>query len=136
MSRALRLTFEYRDGEVELVASEPVDAIVPGVAGEPTAEPPHGFRLDLLDERGARLHSRRLHDPMPQHAEFLLGEPDRPFTNQPIPEPSGRFFVLVPALEEAAEAALFHSDGKRGAKRARPLARFELPRDGERKSKS
>src|SRR5919201_338757 len=113
MSGAIRLTFEYRGRDVELVSSEPVDVVVPGGAVEPTEEERSGFWVDLLDARGRRIHSRPLHNPIPDHAEFAHADPDRPFTNVPIPEPSGRFFVLVPALEDIAEVELMGTDPER-----------------------
>ncbi|KUJ69078.1 hypothetical protein ACZ90_14655 [Streptomyces albus subsp. albus] len=132
MGKAIRLTFEYRGRDVELVSSEPVDAIVPGSPAEPGDEPPAGYRIDVLDSRGERVHSRRLHDPMPQYAEFAhAADPDRPFTRSAIPEPGGRFFVLVPALEDETEVALLHRDQEGGETRTTTLLRARLPRSGE-----
>jgi hypothetical protein len=133
MSDALRLTFEYTGRKVELVSSEPVDAVVPASAVEPTDEPGVGLWLHLRDGRGERVHSRLLHDPTRDHVEFAdAPEPDRPFSNEPAPERSGRFSVLVPALDDASEVELVGADHAADEpERSRSLGRFRVPRHGE-----
>lgn len=133
MSDALRLTFEYRGQNLELVSSEPVDAVVPASPVAPTDEPHAGLWLHLRDGRGERVHSRLLHDPMRDHVEFAdAPEPDRPFSNEPAPERSGRFSVLVPALDEGGEVELVgahHAADQREARR--PPRTFRVPPRGE-----
>ncbi|WP_426402811.1 hypothetical protein ACN9M0_00230 [Streptomyces sp. R-07] len=135
MSGAIRLTFEYRGQHIELVASEHVDLVIPGgLAGQlglavglapagPTEEPgvSVGYRVDLLNARGQRIHSRPLDNPIIEEAEVPSADPDRPFTHQPVSQPKGRFFVLVPALAEAREVALLRITVKTHAVARYPL---------------
>ncbi|MFD8637495.1 hypothetical protein, partial [Streptomyces sp. NPDC059656] len=120
---AIRLTFEYQGHHIELVSSEPVDLVIPGgpdgragpsigLAPAGAGEEPGvsiGYRVDVLNARGERIHSRPLDDPIKQEAEVASTDPDRPFTHKAINQPKGRFFVLVPALAEAKEVALLRT---------------------------
>ncbi|MFB7608677.1 hypothetical protein [Streptomyces gardneri] len=135
MSGAIRLTFEYRGQHIELVASEPVDLVIPDapagqqglsigvttadVDGQPDVS--IGYRVDMLNARGQRIHSRPLDNPIRDEAEVLSADPDRPFTHQAINQPKGRFFVLVPALAEAKEVALL-----RTTVRTQTIGRYQL----------
>ncbi|MFD7324341.1 hypothetical protein ACFV9D_25165 [Streptomyces sp. NPDC059875] len=134
MSGAIRLTFEYRGQHIELVASEPVDLVIPDApAGQQglsiglspaAAEQPDvsvGYRVDILNARGQRIHSRPLDNPIREEAEVLSTDPDRPFTHKPINQPKGRFFALVPALAEAKEVALL-----RTTVRTQTIGRYQL----------
>ncbi|MFG3003023.1 hypothetical protein [Streptomyces calvus] len=135
MSGAIRLTFEYRGHHIELVASERVDLVLPGGPGgqqglsvglapaRAAAQPDIaiGYRVDILNARGQRIHSRPLDNPIKEEAEVVSSDPDRPFTNQPVSQPKGRFFVLVPALAEAKEVALL-----RTTVRTQTIGRFPL----------
>ena len=110
MGSAIRLTFEYRGQHVELVASEPVDLVIPdapagqqglsvGSAPAGAAEEPGvsiGYRVDILNARGQRIHSRPLDNPIREVAQAVPAEPERPVTNHQISMPTGRFLVLVP----------------------------------------
>ncbi|MEU3690413.1 hypothetical protein [Streptomyces narbonensis] len=139
MSGAIRLTFEYRGQHIELVASEPVDLVIPDAPGgqqglsiglpsadadgQPEAQPDVsvGYRVDMLNARGQRIHSRPLDNPIREEAEVPSTDPDRPFTHQPINQPKGRFFVLVPSLAEAKEVALL-----RTTVRTQTIGRYQL----------
>ncbi|MFF0431559.1 hypothetical protein ACFYU9_04910 [Streptomyces sp. NPDC004327] len=124
MSSAIRLTFEYQGNHIELVASEPVDLVIPaggggqqgpsvGLAPAGAGDEPGmavGYRVDILNARGERIHSRALDNPIRESVELVTSaDPDRPFTHQAVNQPKGRFFVLVPALAEAKEVALLRT---------------------------
>ncbi|MGW8362558.1 hypothetical protein ACWGK1_18530 [Streptomyces wedmorensis] len=140
MSGAIRLTFEYRGQHIELVGSEPVDLVIPDApAGQQgfsvglpqsraDAQPDVsvGYRVDVLNARGKRIHSRPLDDPIRTEAEVRSTDPDRPFTHEPINQPKGRFFVLVPALAEAEEVALL-----RTTVRTQTVGRYRLGHGAE-----
>ncbi|WP_196479021.1 hypothetical protein U0M97_01645 [Streptomyces venezuelae] len=100
MSGAIRLTFEYRGQHIELVASEPVDLVIPDapagqqglsigvttadIDGQPDVSV--GYRVDMLNARGQRIHSRPLDNPIREEAEVPPGTPTaRCATRRPTP---------------------------------------------------
>jgi hypothetical protein len=99
--RALRLIFAYEGSEIRLTdvlaldkATRPSDPIQ-----EKGDRPRSGFWIELHGTGGRALYRQVMDNPVRFHAEVPDGKGG--FTNRPIANPRGTFFVLVPDLADA-----------------------------------
>ncbi len=127
-SRALRLTFEYSDDEIELRSLRRL-AMIPS--------PPHplvpdreerGFWIVLADANGRPLYRRVMENPIRGDFEVVTGDPDRPLARIPREEKKGTFFVVVPDIPGARTVAVFGAGAgtEQRAAPTRELSRFDL----------
>jgi hypothetical protein len=131
---ALRLTFSYEGRRIELVSAEPVDAVAPAPPLSPRGI--GGFRLEVRTSAQEPLFSRPLHEPFGDSVEVIPARPGEQPQRTTVDNRRGIFVVMVPALEEAAEVALFEgpaegmpelfADGE-AREAQQPVARFALP---------
>lgn len=127
--RALRLTFAYEGREIRLTGVQALEKQVRPSAPlrEPADEKPRsGFWVELQTSDGKPLYRQEMNNPVRFHAEVTDGK--RGFTNQPIAEPRGVFFVIVPEVPEAEQVVVFSSPLGPEARpaAAEPVARFPL----------
>src|SRR5512140_721019 len=105
---ALRLTFSYKDGVLQLVSTQAVDMVVP--PGDPPARgPEHGFWAELHDASGNILFRRVLHNPIPADLEVFPDEPGKTVARAPGAPSEGMFSVVVPNRQQGTALALFSS---------------------------
>ena len=131
--RALRLTFAYEGGEIRLTDVRDLEKQVRPSAPLPDREDDKGragFWVELQTGDGKPLYRQVMNNPVRFHAEVPDGKGG--FTNRPIPQPRGVFFVIVPELPDADQVVIFSSPLGPEAKpaAAAPVARFPLRRKG------
>ncbi|MCW3492877.1 hypothetical protein [Microbacterium sp. SSM24] len=114
---ALRLIYEYEDGEVRLVSQQRVDVAVPGFDLD---EAPSVDHVEVRDAEGVALSRVRVRDALPDSVE-VFGEPGEAISRVPDPMRRGAFTVVVPAPRTAARVVL-----------QRPLSPDAAPPPGER----
>lgn len=108
MSEALRLTFEYAEGRVDLLSVRRLAMRVPPASGP---RPSHGGRpaVELRDETGQVLY-RRVASVIPDSVEYPTGDSRRPWAHGPAPE-HGTSSVLVPVDTRGRFVAIVGAPG-------------------------
>lgn len=114
---ALRLIYEYEDGEVRLVSQQRVDV---AVSGFDLAEAPTVDHVEVRGVDGSALSRVKVRDALPESLE-VFGEPGDAITRVPDTVRRGAFTVVVPAPQAAARVVL-----------QRPAAPEAAPAPGER----
>lgn len=99
---ALRLIYEYEDGEVRLVSQQRVDV---AVSGFDLDEAPTADHVEVRGADGTALSRVRVRDALPESLE-VFGEPGEAITRVPDTVRRGAFTVVVPAPEAAARVVL------------------------------
>lgn len=99
---ALRLIYEYEDGEVRLVSQQRVDV---AVSGFDLGEAPTVDHVEVRDAEGAALSRVTVRDALPDSLE-VFGEPGDAITRVPDTVRRGAFTVVVPAPTAAARVVL------------------------------
>jgi hypothetical protein len=131
---ALRLTFEYRDGELSLLDVQELQMVVPVAERERVlepGEPPSGYALELQGTREATLLVREFDDPLTLVSETPDSEdPDRIRREEARLETT-TFSVLVPAPPGARVVLVTRpAPGQEGVaperQRRETLGEFEL----------
>lgn len=121
--KALRLTFSYKDGVVQLTRTIAVDMVVPP-DDAPTRAPEQGFWAELRDASNRPLFRRVLHNPIPVDSEVFSPDPGRTVSRAPGAPSEGMFTVVVPNHADAAALALFSSHHEVAPKPAQPPSGF------------
>jgi|GEM_PF-5533817 len=119
---ALRLIYEYENGEVRLVSQQRVDV---AVTGFDLTEAPTTDHVEVRDIDGAALSRVRVRDALPQSLE-VFGEPGEAITRVPDTVQRGAFTVVVPAPSAAARVVLQRPGpeappGERGIESVEPV---------------
>jgi hypothetical protein len=130
--RALRLTFTYSEGRIELVDSRPIRKRVPS-PDAPGRILGNALLVQVLDADGETVFNRVVLEPIPRDVEVFDPDFPRGVARAPIERPSGGFSVVVPDDDQAAEVVLM-SGGEEGEARAEAtsmseIARFDLRSD-------
>ncbi|MDW4574287.1 hypothetical protein R8Z57_16020 [Microbacterium sp. M3] len=99
---ALRLIYEYEDGDVRLVSQQRVDV---AVSGFDLAEAPSVDHVEVRDVEGTALSRVTVRNALPESLE-VFGEPGEAITRVPDTVRRGAFTVVVPAPEAAARVVL------------------------------
>jgi hypothetical protein len=128
--RALRFTFSYQGGSVELLGQQNLDAVPPPSDALEDFGGQSGFWYELRDAAAQPLYRRVIENPVQFHLE---GPPDDSESTSdlqrvPVESPQGMFTLMVPDLAEARTLALVSSplDSATLAEPARDLAVFDL----------
>jgi hypothetical protein len=128
--RLVRLTFEYRDGEVQLVARQSVEMTLPAepVPAKRGGGPEPGLGVQLRDAADRPVYHRTVREgPRPDAEVFMPGGEVR---REEVPRPEGAFTVLVPEVPDAAQVVLMDQPPppKPGMRAGPPaeIARFSL----------
>ena len=132
--RAWRLTFEYEGREIRLADVRGLEKQVGPSA--PLGEKAEGksaragFWVELQSAAGEPLYRHVMNNPVRFHAEVSDGKGG--FTNRPVAQPRGVFFVIVPEMTGAEQVVIFSSPLGPEAKPApaEPIARFPLRQKG------
>lgn len=119
-----RLTFAYRDGEIELVSQQRVEMRTPAAPAAPlgleAVEAQPAFVYELRGAGSEVLHRVGAPDPIPTDVEVFSDDPERSVERAPHAPREGVFTVLVPEIEEAEEVRLLRTVPSRGAAEAGP----------------
>jgi hypothetical protein len=126
--RALRLTFTYAEGRIELVDRRPIRKRVPS-PDAPAGALGDALLVQVRDEEGEAVFNRVVVEAIPRDIEVF--DPDLPggLARAAVERPSGVFNVLVPDDEKAAEVVLMSSRESHEADEATgmsEIARFDL----------
>lgn len=104
---AWRLTFEYDETGVELVARQRVTMLAPADDSPRTFAARAGYWIELTDAEGHGVYRQILVDPLQSHYEVHSPEPGaQPVRVPALPGYSGVFQVVVPDLPEAVQVVL------------------------------
>lgn len=104
---AWRLTFEYDDGGVRLVAQQRVAMLAPPDDSALTLNARAGYWIEVRDATGHGLYRQILVNPMPSHREVHSPEPDRHPRRVPVIDGSGGVFqAVVPDLPGGVDVVL------------------------------
>jgi hypothetical protein len=107
--RALRLTFSYTGGDVELAARQRVDMTAPPGETNTLERGRAGSWLELMDDRGRVLYQRVLHSPIRYDVEVAEVADERRLRRRPVDTAEGIFQVVVPDLPATQTIRLFTS---------------------------
>lgn len=131
--RTLRLTFAYEGSRIELVSQTRVEKITPPSLTPRPDKNSSGYWVELQDKRGKWLFHRVVPDAIRDSAEIYPA--NKPIARTPLREIKGSFEVLLPDLDEAAQVVVmghpFSEKGLRRQEACRPLAKFEIRKDGK-----
>ena len=116
---ALRLTFSYKDGVVQLVSMNEVDMVVPP-GNVPARADEHGFWAELYDASNNPLFRRVLHNPIPVDMEIFSDAPDKNLARVPGAPSEGAFSIVLPNHPNARAVALFSSQHEAAPRPAQP----------------
>ncbi|MGW0828672.1 hypothetical protein [Streptomyces sp. NPDC002845] len=122
-----RLTFHFDGESVQLRRRERVPMVAPAAVGErPRGAKHSGAWVEILDQRGAVLHHRLVHDPFRVRAEHH--SPDGRIEVHIRPPQQTDFEVVVPALAQADSVRLWATppDEEERHGPARDQGRFPL----------
>ena len=119
--KALRLTFSYKDGVVQLANTIGVDMLVPP-DDAPTKAPEQGFWAELRDPSNKTLFRRVLHNPIPVDSEVFSQDHGKTVSRAPGAPSEGMFTIVVPNHANATALALFSSHHENAPKPAQPPA--------------
>jgi hypothetical protein len=104
---AWRLTFEYDDTGVRLVAQQRVAMLAPPDDSDLTYAARSGYWVEVRDAEGRGLYRQILVDPMPSHFEVHSPEPGALPTRVAVPAGTpGVFQAVVPDLPGAHDVVL------------------------------
>jgi hypothetical protein len=106
--KALRLTFSFKDGVVQLASTTGVDMVVPP-DDAPAKAPEQGFWAELRDPSNRTLFRRVLHNPIPVDREVFSEDHGKTLSRAPGAPSQGMFTVVVPNHADATALALFSS---------------------------
>ena len=131
-STAVRLTFAYKDGVIQLVSQTPVQMVLPPSDPLPASRGVQGFWVELQNPVGKGLFRRVMPNPIPVDTEVFTGDPSRPITRTPQAPSEGVFTVVVPQNADAASVVLVSSfhDPAPQLPSARLLATQKIPHAG------
>lgn len=131
--RTLRLTFAYEGSRIELVSQTRVEKITPPSLTPRPDKNSSGYWVELQDKRGKWLFHRVVPDAIRDSAEIY--PQNKQIARTPLREIKGSFEVLLPDLDEAAQVVVmghpFSEKGLRRQESCRPLAKFEIRKDGK-----
>lgn len=125
---AWRLTFEYRDDTVRLVAQQRVAMLAPPDDSEALERGRAGYWVEVRDQHDRPLYSQVLHDPIQTDYEVFSPEPGAIPQRVEAPEIKGVFQAVVPDLPEAIDVVLHGRANRRelADQAAQPLVRAAL----------
>jgi hypothetical protein len=124
--RATRLTFEFDDRDLKVVAAQSVKMTVPASDDLYGFGSMSGFWFELRSEDDECLYRKVMPDPMTDQIEAPSGDPERPFTRTRAERPKGVFTLLVPELREGRQLCLCSSPRKDPTGPARPFAAVDF----------
>lgn len=124
---ALRLIYEYENGEVKLVSQQRVDVAVPGFD---LSQDAIGDQIEVRDSAGIALTRVAVRNAAPDSVE-VFGEPGEAITRMPDPGAKGAFTVIVPAPPEAARVVLQRATFARRRFDAFGIAPAPAPGEGD-----
>ncbi len=134
--RSIRLTFSYEGSQVRLVSRQILDKRPP--SSDPLLDPQKdapqsGFWIELRDREDRAVYRKIMHNPIELSVETISEDSERTFTRQPISEPRGTFFSVIPNLEEAESVVILSSplDIEARPEAAREITRFVLKNQQE-----
>lgn len=104
--QAWRLTFEYHDDDVRLVARQQLAMVSPPDDTELLERGKAGYWVEVRDGAGRPLYRQVLHDPIQTDYEVFSPEPGQSPTRVAAPEVKGVFQAVVPDLPGASEVVL------------------------------
>jgi len=107
-NNAIRLTFYYKDGVVQLVSKSEVGMVIPP-GDPPTKRAEHGFWAELRDASNNTLFRRVLHNPIPTDMEVFSDEPGKSISRAPGGPSEGTFTIVMPNDEAGVDLVLFSS---------------------------
>jgi hypothetical protein len=116
---ALRLTFSYKDGVLQLASEIEVEMVVPP-GDAPAKVPEHGVWVELRDASNKALFRRVLHNPIPVDTEVFSNEPGKNVARVPGAPSEGMFSIVVPKHPKATALVLFSSHHEVAPKPAHP----------------
>lgn len=105
MEDAVRLTFEYRDGQFVSRPPRRVTMVVPQLETEPPSRSAVGRFVELRAANGKTLFATRVSGHELPRVEYPTGDPEQPF-GRTAPPPGAIVSVLVAADDRATHAAL------------------------------
>jgi hypothetical protein len=109
-NRAIRLTFSYEGGRIELKSRKALITRTPPSASFTVHERESGFWFQVQDANGNLIYRKVMDDPIKFDIETISDQdPERPFTRIPVSKPQGIFFILVPLFHEAQTIHIFSS---------------------------
>lgn len=116
-----RLTFVYRDGQIELIDQRPVEMTLPAETAVREPGERAEFWCELRSAEAEVLYRRETPDPIPTDVEVFSDDPEQSIERAPHPPREGVFSVVVPEIEAADEVLLLRSlpgpPPRRGARR-------------------
>ena len=126
--RAIRLTFTYEGGRVEILSQQKVAMLSPPSDALNYNKKSSGFWYEVHDSKGRPLFRRIIQNPIQQAVEVRSDDRDRPLTWQEVEKATGQFVLVIPDLEKASHLVLFSSplEIKKTGQPARPMAQFPL----------
>jgi hypothetical protein len=132
---AWRLTFEFEDDKVRVVAQQRVAMMAPPDDTELLEGARAGYWAEVRDADGEILYRQVLHAPIQHQYEVHSPEPGEPSHHVDAPRPKGVFQVVVPDLPAGREVVIYgrasvEELAERSAKQLAKAVLRETPRAG------
>ncbi len=129
--RSIRLTFSYEGSQVRLISRQVLNKRPPSsdpLLDPQKDDPQSGFWVELRDREDQAVYRKIMHNPIELSVEVISEDSERTFARQPISDPRGTFFSVIPNLEEAQSVVILSSplDIEARPEAAREIARFAL----------
>jgi hypothetical protein len=133
ITKAIRLTFQYKDTDIKLISQYKIDKIIP-----PTSliksENKSGVWYEITDDQQNIIYSRGIPHAIQTDVEVFSNEPEKEsIIRQNVPQIEGTFSILIPDRPEAKSLSIFSNPIEKGKKLLQKSATkiFEMNLNGD-----
>ncbi|HEX5186179.1 MAG TPA: hypothetical protein VFV86_04750 [Nitrososphaeraceae archaeon] len=135
ITKARRLTFQYKDTNIKLISQYKIDKVIP----PPTSpliksETKSGVWYEITDAQQNIIYNRGISNAIQTDVEVFSNESDEEsIIRKNVPQIEGTFSILIPDIPEAKSLSIFSNPIEKGKKSLQKSATkiFEMNLNGD-----
>ena len=102
ITKARRLTFQYKDTNIKLISQYTIDKVIPPTSSLIKSESKSGVWYEITDAQQNIIYNRGIPNAIQTDVEVFSNEPEEEsIIRQNVPQIEGTFSILIPDIPEA-----------------------------------
>jgi hypothetical protein len=134
ITKARRLTFQYKDTNIKLISQYLVDKVLPPTSPLIKSESKSGVWYEINDNQQNIIYSRGIANAIQTDVEVFSNESEEEsIIRQNVPKIEGTFSILIPDVPEAKSLSIFSNPIEKGERSLQKSATkiFEMNLNGD-----
>jgi hypothetical protein len=134
ITKARRLTFQYKDTNIKLISQYKIDKVIPPTSPLIKSESKSGVWYEITDDQQNIIYSRGIPNAIQTDVEVFSNEAEEEsIIRQNVPQIEGTFSILIPDRPEAKSLSIFSNPIEKGKKLLQKSATkiFEMNLNGD-----